>query len=150
MSTQQKVAVITGASQGIGAALVKAYRDAGYRVVANSRSIRPSADPGIAVPGDISDPKVAESRIVRLVRWSNSVPTWFSRKAMARLTAAGERRSRRAAPATLPSSRAATNTLHRIQAVHDRSSVRENSRRWGAVRSTEVRFKLSDGGPRLR
>jgi NAD(P)-dependent dehydrogenase (short-subunit alcohol dehydrogenase family) len=27
MGTEQKVAVITGASQGIGAALVKAYRD---------------------------------------------------------------------------------------------------------------------------
>ncbi len=27
MSTEQKVVVITGASQGIGAALVKAYRD---------------------------------------------------------------------------------------------------------------------------
>ena len=34
MSTEQKVAVITGASQGIGAALVKAYRDRNYRVVA--------------------------------------------------------------------------------------------------------------------
>ena len=64
MSTHQKVAVITGASQGIGASMVKAYRDAGYRVVANSRSIRPSTDPDIlAVPGDISDPKVAEQVI---------------------------------------------------------------------------------------
>jgi short-subunit dehydrogenase len=34
---EQKVAVITGASQGIGAALVKAYRDRDYRVVATSR-----------------------------------------------------------------------------------------------------------------
>src|SRR5687767_10312076 len=64
VSTQQKVAVVTGASQGIGAALVKAYRDAGFRVVANSRSIRPSTDPGVlAVAGDISDPKVAEEVI---------------------------------------------------------------------------------------
>jgi NAD(P)-dependent dehydrogenase (short-subunit alcohol dehydrogenase family) len=65
MSIQQKVAVITGASQGIGAALVQAYRDAGYRVVANSRSIRPSGDPDVlTVAGDISDPEVAE-RVVR-------------------------------------------------------------------------------------
>ncbi len=64
MSTQKRVAVITGASQGIGASLVKAYRDAGYRVVANSRTIRPSSDPDIlAVPGDIGDPKVAEQVI---------------------------------------------------------------------------------------
>jgi NAD(P)-dependent dehydrogenase (short-subunit alcohol dehydrogenase family) len=61
MSNESKVAVITGASQGIGAALVKAYRDAGYRVVANSRSIRPGNDPDVlAVAGDIADPKVAE------------------------------------------------------------------------------------------
>ncbi len=61
MSAQQKVAVVTGASQGIGASLVKAYRDAGYQVVANSRSIGPSEDPGVlAVTGDIADPKVAE------------------------------------------------------------------------------------------
>jgi NAD(P)-dependent dehydrogenase (short-subunit alcohol dehydrogenase family) len=65
MSTQQKVAVITGASQGIGASLVKAYRDAGFRVVANSRSIRPSTDPDIlAIPGDIGDAEVAE-RVIR-------------------------------------------------------------------------------------
>jgi len=64
MSTQQKVAVITGASQGIGASLVKAYRDAGFRVVANSRSIGSSNDPDIlTIPGDIGDPKVAEQVI---------------------------------------------------------------------------------------
>jgi NAD(P)-dependent dehydrogenase (short-subunit alcohol dehydrogenase family) len=65
MNTQRKVAVITGASQGIGAALVKAFRDRDYRVVANSRSIEPSSDPDvITVPGDISDRSVAE-RIVQ-------------------------------------------------------------------------------------
>ncbi len=61
MSIDQKTVIITGASQGIGAALVRAYRDQNYRVIANSRSIRPSADPGIlAVPGDISRPETAE------------------------------------------------------------------------------------------
>ncbi len=55
----QKVAVITGASQGIGAALVVAYHKLGYAVVANSRSITPSGDPDIlAVAGDIADPAV--------------------------------------------------------------------------------------------
>jgi NAD(P)-dependent dehydrogenase (short-subunit alcohol dehydrogenase family) len=36
MGTDQKVAVITGASQGIGAALVRAYRDRNYRVIATA------------------------------------------------------------------------------------------------------------------
>jgi len=58
MSTR-KVAVVTGASQGIGAALVESYRKLGYAVVANSRSITPSGDAEIlAVPGDIADPAV--------------------------------------------------------------------------------------------
>ncbi len=61
MGIEQKVAVITGASQGIGAALVKAYRDHNYRVVATSRSIEPSDDDAIlAVPGDIADRETAE------------------------------------------------------------------------------------------
>jgi NAD(P)-dependent dehydrogenase (short-subunit alcohol dehydrogenase family) len=64
MGAEQKVAIVTGASQGIGSALVKAYRDRNYRVVANSRSIKPSSDPDIvAVPGDVADPKTAQ-RIV--------------------------------------------------------------------------------------
>lgn len=65
MSNERKVAIVTGASQGIGAALVKGFRDRNYRVVATSRSITQGADPDIlAVPGDIADPATAE-RIVR-------------------------------------------------------------------------------------
>ena len=64
MGTEQKVAVITGASQGIGAELVKAFRDRNYRVVANSRSIGPSSDPDVlTVPGDIADPATADRLI---------------------------------------------------------------------------------------
>jgi NAD(P)-dependent dehydrogenase (short-subunit alcohol dehydrogenase family) len=64
-SSTQPAAVITGASQGIGAALVTAYRKLGYAVVANSRSIAPSGDPGVAtVPGDIADPAVA-ARVIQ-------------------------------------------------------------------------------------
>jgi NAD(P)-dependent dehydrogenase (short-subunit alcohol dehydrogenase family) len=64
MDTEQKVAVITGASQGIGAALVKAYRDRKYRVVATARSIEPSDDRDIlTVSGDIADRKTAERAI---------------------------------------------------------------------------------------
>ena len=64
MGTEQKVAVITGASRGIGAALVKAYRDRNYRVVATALSIEPSKDDDVlAVPGDIAARKTAERAI---------------------------------------------------------------------------------------
>ena len=42
MGTAQKAVIITGASQGMGAALVEAYRDLDYGVVATARSIRPT------------------------------------------------------------------------------------------------------------
>ncbi|WP_332763406.1 SDR family NAD(P)-dependent oxidoreductase [Pseudomonas koreensis] len=65
MNTSNKVVVITGASQGIGAGLVKSFRERGYKVVATSRSIQPSTDPDIlAVVGDIADPQTAE-RVIR-------------------------------------------------------------------------------------
>lgn len=61
MSTATKVAVVTGASQGIGAGLVTAFRTLGYSVVANSRSIQASSDLGVlTVAGDIGKPAVAE------------------------------------------------------------------------------------------
>jgi NAD(P)-dependent dehydrogenase (short-subunit alcohol dehydrogenase family) len=57
MSDSRKVAVVTGASQGIGAGLVEAYLAKGYRVVATSRSIKPNGNPDVlVVPGDIGDP----------------------------------------------------------------------------------------------
>jgi NAD(P)-dependent dehydrogenase (short-subunit alcohol dehydrogenase family) len=57
MTDSRKVAVITGASQGIGAGLVDAFLAKGYRVVATSRSIKPSDNPDVlAVAGDIGDP----------------------------------------------------------------------------------------------
>jgi NAD(P)-dependent dehydrogenase (short-subunit alcohol dehydrogenase family) len=65
MTAVQKVVIVTGASQGIGAGLVKAFRDRDYRVVATSRSIKESDDPAVlAVNGDIGDPATAE-RIVQ-------------------------------------------------------------------------------------
>ena len=64
MAAEQKVAVITGASQGIGAALVKAYLDRNYRVVATARSVKPTSNADIlAVPGDIADRKTAQRAI---------------------------------------------------------------------------------------
>jgi NAD(P)-dependent dehydrogenase (short-subunit alcohol dehydrogenase family) len=74
MSTQiQKVAIITGASQGIGAALVEGYRKLGYAVVATSRTIAPVDDADVlTVQGDIADPatagRVVEAAVERFGR----------------------------------------------------------------------------------
>ena len=55
----ERVAIITGASQGIGDALVAGYRTRGYAVVANSRHISASTDPLVlAVAGDVALPGV--------------------------------------------------------------------------------------------
>ena len=64
MANTQKTAIVTGASQGIGAGLVEAYLKRGYNVVANSRNITKSnpfaASASLAlVAGDIGDPKTA-------------------------------------------------------------------------------------------
>ena len=61
MNDPRKVAVVTGASQGIGASLVEAFLDRGYRVVATSRSIKPSSNPDLlTVAGDIGDPETGK------------------------------------------------------------------------------------------
>jgi len=67
MRAEQKVAVITGASEGIGAGLVACFREFGYGVVVNSRSVSKTGladDPAIlVVDGDIAAPDTAD-RIV--------------------------------------------------------------------------------------
>jgi NAD(P)-dependent dehydrogenase (short-subunit alcohol dehydrogenase family) len=61
---KDKVAIVTGGSQGIGAGIVEGYRRREWAVVTVSRRIAPSADPGVlTVAGDLSDPTTAE-RIV--------------------------------------------------------------------------------------
>ncbi len=60
MASERKVAIVTGASQGIGAALVAAWRGRGYRVVATARTIDPSKDDDVVtVRGDIADRETA-------------------------------------------------------------------------------------------
>ena len=62
----QKVAVITGASQGIGAGLATGFRRAGYAVVATSRSIAPSDEYDfLTVRGDITEAETAERVVGR-------------------------------------------------------------------------------------
>jgi NAD(P)-dependent dehydrogenase (short-subunit alcohol dehydrogenase family) len=74
--SDQKVAVITGASRGIGAALVTAYRKLGWAVVANSRSIEGAGDAGIVtVNGDIAEPSLARSVVETAAREFGRVDT---------------------------------------------------------------------------
>lgn len=76
MNASQKVVVVTGASQGIGAEVVKAFRKLDYRVVATSRSIKPSQDPNIVtVAGDIGDPATAQRVISEAVTRFGRVDT---------------------------------------------------------------------------
>jgi NAD(P)-dependent dehydrogenase (short-subunit alcohol dehydrogenase family) len=68
MSGPKKTAIVTGASQGIGAGVVKAFIERGYNIVANSLKMSQSAevtasDRVVLVDGDIGDPATA-ARIV--------------------------------------------------------------------------------------
>ena len=68
MSSQQPTAIVTGASQGIGAGLVKAFVERGFNVVANSRKVTQSteiaaSDQVALVDGHIGEPATA-ARIV--------------------------------------------------------------------------------------
>ena len=61
MSKTKKTVVITGASQGIGAALVQEFLKRDYNVVASARSIEITEDPSVqVVRGDIADSQTAD------------------------------------------------------------------------------------------
>lgn len=64
MSGSQKTAIVTGASQGIGAGVVKAFVERGFNVVANSRKVTQSTEVAASnqvalVDGDIGEPATA-------------------------------------------------------------------------------------------
>jgi NAD(P)-dependent dehydrogenase (short-subunit alcohol dehydrogenase family) len=68
MSTPRRTAIVTGASQGIGAGIAKAFVDEGYNVVVSSRRMSESAEVTAServavVDGDIGLPATA-ARIV--------------------------------------------------------------------------------------
>jgi len=70
MSSTRKTAIVTGASQGIGAGIVKAFVERGFNVVANSRKVTQStevvASSHVAlVDGHIGEPATA-ARIVEI------------------------------------------------------------------------------------
>src|ERR1700730_8183910 len=64
MSNSPKTAIVTGASQGIGAGIVKAFVERGFNVVASSREMTRStevaaSDQVALVDGDIGEPATA-------------------------------------------------------------------------------------------
>ena len=61
MAQARKVAIVTGATQGIGAGLAQAFRDGGYAVVATARTMPASDQPDLlTVSGDITEIETAE------------------------------------------------------------------------------------------
>ena len=73
MNSVKKVAIITGASQGIGSELADAYLKHGYAVVAAARSVAASDDPDVlAVSGDLAVPgtgaRIVEQALERFGR----------------------------------------------------------------------------------
>jgi NAD(P)-dependent dehydrogenase (short-subunit alcohol dehydrogenase family) len=79
LNSGQKVVVVTGASRGIGAELVRGFRGIGYGVVANSRSIKSSDvedDPAILlVEGDIAMPETADRVVSEAIRQFGRIDT---------------------------------------------------------------------------
>jgi NAD(P)-dependent dehydrogenase (short-subunit alcohol dehydrogenase family) len=72
MNSTPKTAIVTGASQGIGAGVVKAFVERGFNVVANSQKVTRSTEVAASdrvalVEGDIGDPATA-ARIVEAAR----------------------------------------------------------------------------------
>ena len=62
--THQKVVIVTGGSQNIGAGIAAAYRQQGWAVVAVARTIEPSEDDLVlTIEADLSDPSSSD-RIV--------------------------------------------------------------------------------------
>ncbi len=71
-----KVAIITGASQGIGAGLAAGFRQAGYAVVGTAQSMPPSGeDSYIVVDGDIAEAETAQEVIAQALARFGRVDT---------------------------------------------------------------------------
>jgi len=70
--SDKKTAIITGASQGIGAGLVEAFMKEGYNVVATSRNVSQSltASPSmVLIDGDIGKRETAARVVDRFPRY---------------------------------------------------------------------------------
>ena len=74
--TTRKVAIITGASGGIGAGLVAGYRSRDWAVVASARTITPSRDPDLlTVAADITEPATAGQIVGRALERFGRIDT---------------------------------------------------------------------------
>jgi NAD(P)-dependent dehydrogenase (short-subunit alcohol dehydrogenase family) len=74
--TDQRVAIVTGASQGIGAGIVAGYRQRGWAVVANALTIKPSDDSDVlAVQGDVSETETGDRVVAEALRTFGRVDT---------------------------------------------------------------------------
>src|SRR4030081_3606890 len=78
MTTKQKTIIVTGASQGIGAAVANLFLDRGYNVVGNSRRIStenqlPRSDKQTLVDGDIGLASTAGKIVANAVERFGSV-----------------------------------------------------------------------------
>src|SRR5262245_18385893 len=91
MSSQRKTVIVTGASQGIGAGIVKAFVERGFNVVANSRKVTRStevaaSDQVALVDGHIGEPataaqvvKTAQSRFGSIDALVNNAGIFFTK-----------------------------------------------------------------------
>ena len=75
MANSRKTAIVTGGSQGIGAALVKAFLERDYNVVANSRNITRSGAFGASDKLALVDGSIAEAATARKIA-EEAVETW--------------------------------------------------------------------------
>src|SRR5277367_5528263 len=78
MASNQKTVIVTGASQGIGAGIVKAFLERGYNVVGTSRNATKSAelkssDKLVLVDGDIGDAATAQKVVDAAVQKFGSI-----------------------------------------------------------------------------
>lgn len=76
MNTVQKVAIVTGASQGLGEGIARAFLARGYRVVGTSRHIAASNDPNyLTVAGDIGLPATGRAVVEQALERFGRVDT---------------------------------------------------------------------------
>ena len=71
-----RVAIVTGASRGIGAGVATAFNRAGYSIVTTARSIRTSDDYDIlTIEGDIADPDTSQRVVEQAVNRFGRIDT---------------------------------------------------------------------------
>ena len=78
MSDRRKTAIVTGASQGIGAGIAKRFVERGFNVVANSRSVTRSTEVAASdhvalVDGHIGEPATAANLVETALRRFDSI-----------------------------------------------------------------------------